>query len=217
MRYIGFDECGKGEIFGDMVLCGAELSDENYESAKHMLKAADTKRRKTASAWVLIGELLDGIGVKNRITRLRPDDVRQGETARAMDNAYMNLIDKMNPDSDTRIIVDDYGIGYRFRAYLDSLDCEVIVEHGADNRYAEVRTASVIAKATHAEMMKTICTNPEYEVRGFLPGSGNCGDSETKRWLSEWCNSNRPWPEFVKTWWAPIRRLEAKRQTVKLR
>ena len=215
MRYIGFDECGKGEIFGDMVLCGAELSDENYESVKEMLKTADTKRRKTMSAWVSIGRSLDDIGVGKQITRLSPRDVRQGETARTMDNTYMNLIDRMNPDSDTRITVDDYNIGRGFKSYLDSLGCEVIVEHGADNNYTEVRTASVLAKAAHAVMMSTICSNTEYEVHGCLPGSGNCGDSETKRWLSEWCNSNRPWPSFVKTWWSPVRKLEAKKQIVK--
>lgn len=216
VRYIGCDECGKGEIFGDMVLCSAELSDENYDSASDMLKTADTKRRKTAAAWFSIGETLNNIGIKERITRIRPSDIKQGETARVIDNAYMDLIDKMNPDSDTRITVDDYGIGRRFKSYLDGLDCEIRVEHGADNRHTEVRTASVLAKATHAKIMSIICTNPEYKVRGFLPGSGNCGDVETKRWLCEWYNSGRPWPKFVKTWWAPVRKIEARRQTVKL-
>ena len=215
VRYIGCDECGKGEIFGDMVLCSAEISDENYDSASDMLKTADTKRKRAASAWFSMVKALSGIGIKGQTTRIRPSDILQGETVRAMDDAYMDLIDKMNPDSDTRIIVDDYGIGRRFKSYLGGLDCKARAEHGADNRYAEVRAASVLAKTVHAKMMSTICTNPEYEVHGFLPGSGNCGDFKTKRWLCEWYGSGRPWPSFVKTWWAPVRRIEAERQTVK--
>ena len=213
VRYVGCDECGKGEIFGDMILCSAELSDENYDSVSDMLKTADTKRKRTASAWVSMGKALSEIGIKEKTARIRPSDILQGETARVMDDAYMDLIDKMKPDSDTRVLVDDYGIGRRFRSYLDGLDCKAVAEHGADGRYAEVRAASVIAKTAHAKMMSTICANPKYEVRGFLPGSGNCGDFKTKRWLREWYGSGRPWPSFVKTWWAPVRRIEAGRRT----
>ena len=216
VRYIGYDECGKGEIFGDMILCGAELSDDNYEQARSLLKTADTKRRKTASAWNLLGESLDDIKVKKWVARIKPSDVMKGETARVMDSSYIDLIKQSKPDDATRITVDDYGIGRRFKSYLDGLNCEVKVEHGADNNYVEVRTASVVAKVVHATMMSNICENVDYVVRGFLPGSGNCGDHNTKRWLCEWCNSGKPWPSFVKTWWSPVRKLEAKKQIVRL-
>ena len=208
-RLIGLDETGKGEIIGDMVLCGAEIDSACSDDVEACLSAANTKNRRTQAHWERVSGRLAGLGVRHEIERRSPSDMPKGRTTKVMDDAYIKIIERLGPDEDTRITVDDYGIGDTLRWYLDSLPCAVTVKHGADVTHPEAKAASVLAKRVHVAMMGGINSDPEYVVCGCSPGSGNCGDINTKRWLRAWIATGREWPYFVRTWWAPVRKLEA--------
>ncbi len=211
MRRIGLDETGKGEIFGDMILCGAALDQDVPEWVAKMIWSFNTKRKRPAEVWNKVGGILDKCRLQYRITHVRPKDVSRGRTTDAMDAAYIGIIESFDPRLGDRVVLDDYGIGTGMRRYLAGLKCEVIVRTKADDKYAEVRTASILAKREHVVMMDGINSNPLYVVGGRHPGSGNCGDVATKRWLRAWMDTGRKWPYFVRTWWTPVQKLEAAR------
>ncbi len=211
MRQIGLDETGKGEIFGDMVLCGVELDSDIPDDVSKMVWSYNTKRKRPAEVWNKAGAFLGRHCRQYQLVHVRPKDVPQGRTTGAMDAAYIGIIKAFNPGPGDRVVLDDYGVGFAMRRYADSLECEVVIRTKADDKYVEVRAASILAKRGHVNMMDWIKTNPAYMVGGMHPGSGNCGDVATKRWLRAWNNAGTEWPDFVRTWWAPVKKLEAAR------
>ena len=152
-RLIGLDETGKGEIIGDMVLCGTEIDSTCSDDVETCLSAANTKNRRTQAHWERVSGRLAELGVQHEIERLSPSDMPKGRTTKVMDDAYIKIIERLGPDEDTRITVDDYGIGDTLRWYLDSLPCAVTVKHGADVTHPEAKAASVLAKRVHVAMM----------------------------------------------------------------
>ena len=210
MRLFGCDETGKGEILGDMILCCAEINmDRCSDEIKDKIWQTDTKRRMSYAAWDETYKIIKPCITQHRIKNITPDMMPQGGTLRAMNHTYINLINMVKPQRDDRIIIDDYGINYNTKQRLKKLGCRIITEQKADDKYIEVRVASILAKRVRVHMMLDINNNQNYVINGIAPGSGNCGDVATRDWLKTWCLANRRWPPFVKTWWAPIKKLEA--------
>lgn len=216
---IGFDETGKGEVIGHMVLSGVVFPKKNFEKINLILGPADTKKRHEFEYWDKIFKGLDYLrneGFDFINEKVPPWQIDRFNINKIMDVTYqriLNIFFRKVPIAQSRIVIDDYGIGPTLRRFLNFLqkqDAEILVMSGAEDRYLEVRTASLISKRMREAVLKSINENPEYTADTLTVGSGNAGDPQTVKWLEKWHESGKGWPWFIKRSFKNVRALEGK-------
>lgn len=214
---IGLDETGKGEVLGHSVLAGVVFPSKILGRIQDLLGVADTRKKKSTSYWdnlFMEIDVLKGEGLDFIIEKIPPWHVDQYNLNKIMDMVYQRILGYFTrkvPTRNTRIVIDDYGIGTILSGYLKSLGetgAEIIVEHKADENYQESRLASVIAKREREKVMEAITIS--YSLPDIPVGSGNAGDPATLKWLEEWKKTKGEWPWFVKRSFSTIRKLNGK-------
>lgn len=216
---VGFDETGKGEIIGHMILTGAIFPKEIFREIETEVGSADTKKRHDFKYWDSIFKRLDRLrnkGLNFICEEIPPWQVDKYNVNKIMDVTYqriLNIFFRKAQISRCRIVLDDYKIGpilKRFLNFLEKQGAEVIVTHNADRTFLEAKTASLISKRFREAKIKTINETPEFLIDGLSVGSGNAADQQTIKWLNEWHRSGRPWPWFVKRSFRTVREIEGK-------
>ncbi len=191
---LGFDETGKGEVLGSMVLGGIIIKRDKLREVDDIIGSADTKKKHSLEYWESKYNALNGLIEEKNIKFIQPIFIDKYNLNELLDIHYMRMIrrmyNKFNPYSMT-IVIDDYGITDLLYNYLSSLKA-VIAEPKADNNYLVVKIASVVAKREREYAMKKL-----REKYGAI-GSGNLNDKVTIRWLEELRESNKEYPSFVK-------------------
>jgi len=216
---IGFDETGKGEVIGHMVLTGMVFPKEIFGKINLVVGPADTKKRHEFKYWDdLFGKLdflrAEGFDFINE--KVPPWQVDRFNLNKIMDVTYqriLNIFFRKVQISRCRIVLDDYGIGTtlkRFLTFMEKQGAEVIVTSKAEDQYLEVKTASLISKRMREAVLKSINKNSDYKIDGLTVGSGNAGDPKTIEWLEKWHASGKEWPWFVKRSFKNIRAIERK-------
>jgi len=216
---IGLDETGKGEVIGHTVLTGAAFPKEIFYNIDLLTGPADTKNRHEFSYWDSIFKNIDSLrnsGFDFITEKIPPWHVDKYNLNKIMDVTYQRILFiffRKIEINRSRIVLDDYRIGptlNRFLSFLKQQGAEVEVTSNAEDKYLEVKTASLISKRTREAIIKTINENPEFQINGLSIGSGNAGDKQTLAWLKRWANTGRVWPWFVKRSFKTIRQLEEK-------
>jgi ribonuclease HII len=216
---IGFDETGKGEIIGHMILTGAIFPKEIFKEIEMEVGSADTKKRHDFKYWDDIFKRLDRFRSKGFhfvCEEIPPWQVDKYNVNKIMDVTYqriLNIFFRKAQIDRCRIVLDDYKIGptlKRFLNFLKKQGAEVIVTHNADRTYLEVKTASLVSKRNREAKVKSINENPEFLIGGLSIGSGNAADPQTIKWLKEWHKSGKPWPWPIKRSFRTVREIEGK-------
>ena len=216
---IGFDETGKGEVIGHMVLTGVVFPKEIFGKINLTVGPADTKKRHRFDYWDELFMRLDyfrneGFDFINE--KVPPWQIDIFNLNKIMDVTYqriLNIFFRKVPIAQARIALDDYGIGptlKRFLTFLEKQGAEVVVMSRAEDQYLEVKSASLISKRLREAVLKSINENSEYKIDTFTVGSGNAGDPQTIKWLEKWHGSGKGWPWFIKRSFKNIRALEKK-------
>ena len=221
---IGFDEAGKGEVLGHEVLVGVLLPREIFNDLERDCGIADTKTKHAIRYWDDIFNKIDfyrSKGLEFFIEKIPPWHFDKYNINQLMDLTYQRILNystqKINLEK-CRIVIDDYGVGFRLKKFLNFLanrGAEIIVINHADDKYLESRIASLIAKREQQKVLKTIAYNPEFKLEGKELGSGNPGDKKTIEWLTEWWHIHKYWPWFVKKSFKTITQIEGKKNTNK--
>jgi len=221
---IGFDETGKGEVIGHMILTGVIFPKEIFKEIEMEVGLADTKKYHGFKYWDDIFKRLDRFrsrGFYFICGEITPWQVDKYNVNKIMDVTYQRILNtffRKIQINRCRIVLDDYGIGptlKRFLNFLKKHEAEVIVTHNADRKYLEVKTASLVSKRNREAKVKSINENPEFLVGGLSIGSGNAADPQTIKWLKEWHKSGKHWPWFVKRSFRTVREIEGKREEPK--
>ncbi len=216
---IGLDETGKGEVIGHMVLTGVIFPKEIFEKINLVVGPSDTKKRHKFEYWDEIFKNLDCLrkeGFDFINEKIPPWQIDRFNLNKIMDVTYqriLNIFFRKIQIAQSRIVLDDYGIGptlKRFLNFLKKQGAQIVVVKRAEDRYLEVRTASLISKRMREAVLKSINENLEYKVDTLSVGSGNAGDSQTVKWIEKWYESGKGWPWFVKRSFRNIRALEGK-------
>ena len=216
---IGFDETGKGEVIGHMVLTGAMFPKEIFGKIDLAVGPADTKKRHVFDYWDDLFRRLDllrneGFDFINE--KVPPWQIDRFNLNKIMDVTYqriLNVFFRKVPVNRSRIVLDDYGIGPTLRRFLNFLGkqgAEVIVMNKAEDQYLEVKTASLISKRLREAILKSINEDSEFKVSNLTIGSGNAGDPQTIGWLEKYYSLGKGWPWFVKRSFKNIRTMERK-------
>ncbi|MCX7795838.1 MAG: hypothetical protein N2380_04895 [bacterium] len=207
---IGFDEVGKGEVIGSIILAGVRFSRELFDDLDIIVDNVDTKHNHRMEYWEEIYRKLEESkdrGFCFLIEKISPREINGKENVnKLLDQRYKKLLEDLIEGLDIsrfRIVIDDYGVGSILAEYLTKLKkqgAEIVVVDKSEDKYLETRIASIIAKYERYVELENI---------GIPFGSGSVGDKKTIDWLREWYRVHREWPWFVKKSFKTIKRIES--------
>lgn len=216
---IGLDETGKGEVLGHVILAGTLFPASLFEELDRVLGVADTKVKHTVQYWDDVFRKIDFFkskGFEFLIEKIPPWHFDEYNINQLMDLTYQRILSHFSQRIDlskTRIVIDDYGVGYRLNKFLNfckSSGAEIVVASQADDKYLESRIASIVAKRTQSKVLEALSRDKRYHLTGYELGSGNAGDSKTLEWLKAWWSTNKSWPWFVKQSFKTIANIEGR-------
>jgi ribonuclease HII len=201
----GVDEAGKGSVLGPMVVAAVGVADEaaiadlGLKDSK-LLSEKERERlypliRKQCRVAVLKIEAQEIDAVRNEMT-----------LNQAVARAHAKVISKLSP-SCAYVDACDVNI-FRYaemvRCNLEK-ECEIVSEHHADEKFAVVSAASIIAKVTRDRAIRTL--SKKY---GEI-GSGYPSDPVTIRYLSGYFDEHRTHPPIARKSWKTVGNLIARK------
>lgn len=201
MKVVGIDEAGRGSVLGPLVLCGVVIEEERIKFLER-LKVKDSKKISPKKRVVLsrkIRKITDYHLVKitaHDIDVLRSSDVNLNEIEKI---GMWKIIDKSGANT---CMVDCFDIKPdRLKNEIENTypDLNVITEHNAEDKYAVVAAASIVAKVERDLEIAKIRKNFK-EI-----GSGYPSDPRTIEFIK---NSYQDLPDFVRKSWATVSRIE---------
>lgn len=201
MKVVGIDEAGRGSVIGPLVLCGVVIG-ENRIKYLERLKLKDSKKI-SPKRRVVLSRKIKKIS-KHHLVKITARDI---DILRA-NEVNLNQIEKIAMqriigNSGANIsIIDCIDIKPdRFKNEIEGFfpDLQVITEHNAEDKYAVVAAASIVAKVERDLELAKI----RKDFKDI--GSGYPSDPKTIAFLK---NSLDDLPDFVRRSWATIRRIE---------
>jgi len=160
---LGFDETGKGEPFGPLVLAGVMVPKEILKNISLEFSSSDTKKKHNYEYWEKLLFYLNSIeNLKYKIDLIMPREIDRFNINMLMDLAYEKLLSILIHNvsfKDLRIVIDNYGIGNTLNRYLEGIKekgAEIITISDSEDRFIEAKLASFIAKAHREKFLKKI-------------------------------------------------------------
>ncbi|MEN2997450.1 MAG: hypothetical protein ABDH28_00200 [Brevinematia bacterium] len=211
---VGLDETGKGELFGNIVLCGVRIEKLKVEIEK-VVSSFNTKNRVSFARYEELFETLKRLGVRFVVKEIEPNKLKPKKMNHLLFKGYLSILEELEVDlskgKSVRIVLDDFGVSRKMLETLRSkyYFAELVVKYGADDEYLECKTASLVSKYFREKHIEEI--NRKYLLDGVGPGDGNLSDPHTKEWLRKWVLLHGSLPPFVKKWEKVLRWLDEKR------
>ncbi|MCX8029492.1 MAG: hypothetical protein N2712_05810 [Brevinematales bacterium] len=206
---IGIDETGKGELFGNIIICGVKIQDRKNE-IERIVSTINTKGKVGFEKYESIFDRLIEMGVEYVIEEIPNEELNYGNMYSLMIRYYLLVLNKFvekGLSNKTRVTIDDFGIKEKDKQTIINkcINALVIIENKADDNYLECKVASIISRYHREVFLKKI--NEEYVINGEFPGSGNVSDPKTIRWIKMWVSKYGSLPSFVKRWYKTVDRL----------
>jgi ribonuclease HII len=210
---IGVDEAGRGPVIGPLVI-SAVLTDDQEGLAG--LGVKDSKMLTPERREELARSIRRSCTVETVMISAREiDDLRRQITLNRIEVngfslAIRKLVSHIGQEATPTIILDAADVNAeRFgrdieETLLTQLGSvpRVISEHKADERYAAVSAASIIAKVARDEQISA------YRSKYGEVGSGYPSDPVTQRYLKEILNAGKPIPPIVRHSWETFKRMK---------
>ena len=200
MKIIGIDEAGRGPVIGPLVVCGVAVLEDRLEKLEKF-QLRDSKkltpgRRKVMARRIRKFAECHTVHIQaNDIDNLRSKNINLNEIEKI---AIKKILSITNPKI---AYIDCLDVNpQRFCDEMENFrdDLKVVAEHKADDTYAIVAAASIIAKVERdAEIDKL---KKEYKDIG----SGYPSDPKTIAFLEKYSHQNLP--DFVRKSWATVKK-----------
>jgi ribonuclease HII len=204
MRYLGFDEAGRGSVLGPLVVGGYLLAEADVDAIREA-GGRDSKGMTAARREAAAGRLR-ALGEGWRTVSITPAEIDRGNLNALEEDAFVRICSELSPDA----VQIDAPVAPRgieaFRARMAArfdlpLD-RVTATPRAENRFPAVGAASVLAKVERDAALEHI-----REQHGDL-GSGYPSDPVTRAYLTGLLRRGDDLPEFVRTRWDTLKRLK---------
>ena len=201
----GVDEAGKGSVLGPLVVAGIGISSEERLSDLGVRDSKLLSPKERERLYPLIRKRCKVATVT--IAAQEIDAIRSEMTMNAcVARAHAQVIAKLSPAC---AYVDACDVNcFRYaemvRVHL-SPPCEIVSEHHADEKFAVVSAASIIAKVVRDREIKKLA-----KKYGEI-GSGYPSDPVTIRWLSGYIRDNPSPPPIARRSWKTVGNLLAKK------
>lgn len=201
----GIDEAGRGAVIGPLVIAGVSLEKSHEQKLKEM-GAKDSKLLSPRQREILakkIEKIAQDIVIV-KLSACRIDSMRKGginlNRIEAMKFAeILNLLAANTAYIDSPDVTPS-----RLADYLKKMlkkDMQLVVEHKADVNYPIASAASIIAKVARDQEVKEL----HKEYGDFGPGYSS--NEKTVKWLRDYYEKNRDFPDIVRKGWETIREM----------
>ena len=200
----GVDEAGKGPVLGSMFAAAVVAEPDRLPGA-----VADSKRLEPARREALAEELTRDPAVEIGVAEVpvsRIDDPQTDMNSLTVEAQSEALSQVAEPGLEGYVDAGDTNENRFARRLDEAVPAEVTIraEHGADDRYAIVAAASIVAKVRRDAHVAAL--NEEYD--GEL-GSGYPSDPTTREFLEDYLADAGTFPECARRSWKTCRELEA--------
>lgn len=203
----GVDDAGRGCVIGPLIVAGVlvgegmvkDLRRLGVRDSKRLLPrkretlATEIKKRADCTYFEIPPWAIDYVVERNR-------KLRKLNYLEAM--AMAKVIRDLHPD---KVYVDASDVyPERFSQQISRVlkgGTTVVSEHKADNKYAVVSAASIIAKVKRDQIVAEL-----RKVHGDF-GSGYCSDRKTIAFLKDWFNGTELCPSFIRNSWVTVKRI----------
>ncbi len=200
MKIIGIDEAGRGPVIGPLVVCGVAVSEVKLEKLerfqlKDSKKLSPSKRKIMSRRIKKIAQCHTVHIQATDIDYLRAKGINLNEIEKI---AIKKVIAMSNPD---RAYIDCLDVKpERFRLEMEKFrdNLKVVAEHRADDTYAIVQAASIIAKVERDMEIEKL--KKEYKDIG----SGYPSDPKTIAFLNR--IPYQDLPDCVRKSWATVKK-----------
>ncbi|MBP2132746.1 ribonuclease HII [Methanomicrobium sp. W14] len=191
----GIDEAGKGSVFGPMVIGGVSGSSlADFEEKGFM----DSKKLTPSKREAMYDDIVSSFQATSVVIEAHEiDDYRMHLSMNIIvAKAHARAIDNLGPDTAyvDACDVNEKRYGACVHEYLKR-PLTVISEHKADDRYAVVGAASIVAKVTRDRLIERL--SEEY---GDI-GSGYPSDPKTIGYLRDYIEKSGECPVFCRKSW----------------
>ena len=193
----GIDEAGRGPVLGDLVIAalGCEPGDEDFLreiGVKDSKVLSPSTRERIYEA--LVSRFPFEVVV---ITPAQLDKLRQKYSLNEIEaSGFAYIINRLQP---SKAYIDCAGASRKGFAKAVKkglkIDCSLVVEHKADERYPVVAAGSILAKVTRDRGIRALS-----EMYGSI-GSGYPSDPVTVEFLQRWVREHRSYPPFARRSW----------------
>jgi len=209
----GVDDAGRGSIIGPLVIAGvlhpSELADELWKlGVKDSKRLTPARRSRLAErikeaveAYEIVeippSKIDEVVAQKRKFRRLNFLEAQVMARVLAKLKPQIAYVDSCDPDTS------------RFASHLAELlpfKVKIVCEHKAEEKFALVAAASILAKVHRDRAVEKL-----KNLYGDF-GSGYPSDPRTIRFLDEWLKKHGDYPSFVRKTWKTLRRLQPSRQ-----
>lgn len=198
----GVDEAGRGPVMGPLVVCGIAVESEDPLMA---LGVRDSKRLSPARREALAPRIIEVSSVEVlEVPAEQVDDFRGSMTMNELEAMlFARIVDKLSPDT-AYLDAADASEGRFDEMVRSCLSCRAstVSRHRADEEYAVVSAASIVAKVARDRRMSLI----EEELGGQV-GSGYTSDPVTRAFLERWVGERGDLPPHTRRSWKTSQRL----------
>ncbi len=205
---LGIDEAGRGPVIGPLVLAGV-LIDEARLDRLVQLGVKDSKQLRRSRRDALFPEVMT-IARKSRLLTI-PARKLDGNLTQIELKGMAQLIRRLRPAA---VYLDapvpPRGIAHYVRALRSLVGdnaLEIIAENKADEKYAVVSAASILAKVHRDQVIEQL--RSEYGDFGW----GYPSERKTQQFLKHWYAKHGAFPECVRYRWNTVQRLIQNRRT----
>lgn len=197
----GIDEAGRGATLGPLVIAGFLCAEKDLELLER-IGVRDSKKLSKSRREKIYRQLAEKF--KFHVIKILPRElderVGRGISLNELEGAkFAEVINVLRPSAAYIDCADV--LPENFRNHILKIlkhDCDLTIEHRADERYLVVGAASIIAKVERdAEIEKL---KREY---GDI-GSGYPADEKTIAFIQSWYKKNRAFPDCVRKTWKTI-------------
>ncbi|MEW6381687.1 MAG: ribonuclease HII [bacterium] len=199
----GIDEAGRGCLIGPMVLCGVAIEQER-EKELWAIGVKDSKQL-TPAKRERICELIGQTARSVQMVMVMPQEIDRENLNVLSKKKSAELIIRLNPDC---IYLDVPARGMGIPKYCQDIRClvareglHICGENKADQNYAVVAAASIVAKVMRDREIKKL-----QEFYGDF-GSGYPSDPKTRHFARQCLAAGKPLPPLIRTKWATIARF----------
>ncbi len=202
MQVCGVDDAGRGSLLGPLVIAGVLISRSKIGRLSRM-GVRDSKRlspSKREHLYGMITEAADGYC----ISRIGPGTIDRSvrrHLLNRLEARYMaRVISRLGPGVSYVDSCDVNPARFGREVSMLSNNSRVRSYHHADDRFAVVSAASIIAKVSRDKEIAKL--RKKYDV-----GSGYPSDPRTINFVRRYISENSEAPVFARASWLPVRRM----------
>jgi len=199
------DEAGKGSVLGPMVIAAVGVTSESVLEGLGVKDSKELSPKERERLYGLIRKRCTVSTVRldaQDIDRIRGEMTLNAAVARA----HAQAINKISPSCAYVDACDVNTLRYAemVKSSLDS-PCEIVSEHHADQKFAVVSAASIVAKVVRDRAIVSFA-----KKYGEI-GSGYPSDPVTIRYLSDYIDEHKVPPPIARKSWKTVSNLIAQK------